>query len=150
MIMQIRLEIPGIPVPKGSAKAFVSKGRAIVTQTNSAKQRPWASAITLAARDAMGGNPPVAGPCDVRVFFYMPRPKKHYRTGKHSAELRPDAPDRHSCTPDIDKLLRCVLDAMTGVVWRDDGQVYSVAGCKFYTGRPGVLIQVTQAKEAQS
>ncbi len=140
--MRIELSIPGVPVPKGSAKAFVVKGRAIVTQTNATRQRPWASAITLAARDAMQGRPPCSDPCEVDLYFVMPRPKKHYRTGQHAAELRHDAPTMHKGTPDIDKLARCVLDALTGVVWHDDGQVFRIKACKCYDERPGAYIKV--------
>jgi hypothetical protein len=47
--------VPGVPVAKGSARAFVvpGTGRAIVTQTNRDRQRPWSAAIHGAAVDAM-------------------------------------------------------------------------------------------------
>ncbi len=144
--MRIDLTIPGTPVAKGSARAFVVKGRAVVTQSNAARQRPWASAITLAARDAMRGRDMITGPCEVTAYFYMPRPKKHYRTGKRSAEMRLDAPWHHAGTPDLDKLLRCVLDALTGVVWRDDGQVCGIESTKTYDGKPGVSIVIRDGK----
>jgi len=142
---RIAFEVPGIPVAKGSARAFVVGKRAIVSQTNAARQRPWASAITLQARDAMqaAGLALFRGPVRVGLRFWMPRPKAHYRTGRHAGELRPDAPTDHASKPDLDKLERLVLDALTGVVWVDDGQVSSFSFLyKAYGPQPGVGIEV--------
>jgi len=147
--VNIDLHIPGIPVAKGSARAYIIKGRARVTQTNNAEQRPWASAITLAARDAMQGEPPSRGPVAVRIHFWMPRPKSHYRTGKYAAELRGDAPYLHTGKPDLDKLIRCVLDALTGVCYQDDGQVCIVDSMKAYDKSPGVQIHCHDAETAK-
>lgn len=119
----IDIFVPGIPVPKGSAKAFVVKGRAIVTQDNGAKQKPWASSISYTAMQAMRFEKPVSGPVSISLTFYMPRPKGHYGSGKNSALVKDSAPQHHVSKPDLDKLCRCVLDALTGVVWNDDSQV---------------------------
>jgi len=142
----IEFFVPGIPVPKGSAKAFVVKGRAIVTQDNGAKQKPWASAISFTAKHQMGAERPFAGPIAISLLFIMPRPKGHYGSGKNSAVVKESSPQHHVTKPDLDKLIRCVKDALTGVVWGDDSQVCEITlARKTYetTSRgPGVKIQV--------
>ncbi len=56
----------------------------------------------------------IATPLRVDMTFYMPRPKKHYRTGKYSHILRDDAPKMwHTNKPDRDNLEKAVLDCMT-------------------------------------
>ena len=45
--------------------------------------------------------------------------------------------------PDLDKLQRAVLDALTGVLFSDDGQVVQLAAVKQY-GQPGVHIVAEQ------
>lgn len=46
--------------------------------------------------------------------------------------------------PDLDKLARSVLDALTGVAYEDDSQVCKLTLEKVYTwGEPGVYITVT-------
>ena len=128
----IEFFVPGIPIPKGSAKAFVVKGRAIVTQTNGDKQKPWASAISYTAMQNMKFQKPLDGPFGVELTFYMPRPKGHYGTGKNVHTLKESSPDHHTSKPDADKLLRCVLDALTSVVWNDDSQVCEISVFKKY------------------
>ena len=40
----------------------------------------------------------------------------------------------HIKRPDLDKLTRAALDAMTRVIWRDDSQVVRIEALKRYTG----------------
>jgi crossover junction endodeoxyribonuclease RusA len=131
--------VPGIPVAKGSARAFVVKGRAIVSQTNAAKQKPWASLISTMAVDA-GVRLIERGPAFVDLAFVMPRPKSHYR-GK-AMTLRDDAPHYHASKPDADKLLRLVLDSLTGIAYIDDAQVQVRSAEKVYGTSPGVWVRI--------
>jgi Holliday junction resolvase RusA-like endonuclease len=130
MVREIRVQVKGLPVAKGSAKAFYNKrlNRAMVLQSNADKQKPWVSAIVNAVEEQIGAEWVLEkGPVRIaNMVFWFPRPKSHYRTGKRSDELRPDAPQKHTSKPDIDKLERCVLDALTGIVWKDDAQVWCV------------------------
>jgi Holliday junction resolvase RusA-like endonuclease len=115
----------GIAAPKGSAKAFYRPGmrHAVVTH-DSARTKPWQHCVVAAARDALAGAPPLQGPVHVRVEFYMPRPK--------SAPKRITLP---ATRPDVDKLLRCVLDALTRAgVYGDDGQVVETTALKRFAG----------------
>jgi Holliday junction resolvase RusA-like endonuclease len=144
--------VPGTPIPKGSAKAFfikskaTGKHRAIVTQTNNEKQKPWASAVSFTAQQSQGGRPLIKGPVCLGVSFIMPRPKRHFKTGNNSHLLRDDAESWHTQTPDLDKLIRCIKDALTGTVWVDDSQVclMSPPPSKKYGDRPGVHITVVE------
>lgn len=136
--------VPGIPVAKGSARAFVVKGRAIVTQTNRDKQKPWASMIGLMASER--GLKPVDGPVYIKMEFILPRPKSHYRA---NGLFKEKAPTFHCNKPDVDKLARCVLDALTGIAWHDDSQVQIASAIKNYTrsSGPGVKIEINQIWE---
>lgn len=62
----------------------------------------------------------MAGPVSVRLDFVMPRPKSAPR------RFTPPAVKR----PDIDKLSRAVLDALTGICWHDDSQVIALTATK--------------------
>lgn len=144
----IAFQVPGIPVPKGSATAFVVKGRAIVTQTNRAKQKPWASLISVTAQNRMRIlNENISlNPISIHLDFYMPRPKAHYHTGAKSHLLKTTAPKYHTSKPDIDKLTRLVLDALTGIIWKDDSQVSKQSAIKLYSvenGFTGVAVMIS-------
>lgn len=124
--------VAGIPVPKGSAKSFWNKNasKIVTMQDNREKQRPWASAVSYAAQQA--GCRPAAGPIRVVLCFTFPRPKNHYGTGKNKEALKAAAPAEHMTKPDLDKLVRCVLDALTGIAYHDDNQVITINARKSY------------------
>jgi Holliday junction resolvase RusA-like endonuclease len=46
--------------------------------------------------------------------------------------LKPNAPLRVITTPDLDKLQRSTLDALTGVLFKDDSQVCRILAMKCY------------------
>lgn len=135
--------VPGKAETKGSARAFVVKGRAIITNDNP-RAKAWASVVTLAAHEAMNGRAPLEGPLYVRVFFELPRPKAHFT----KKGLRLDAPKYAAKKPDVDKLLRCGLDALTGVVFVDDAQIAQVRTEKRYAeGAPGTWFDISPCAE---
>ena len=120
--------VPGIPAGKGSFKAFYVKslGRPVITN-DSAKTRPWEQAIRAEARIARCF--PVMGPVEVNAVFWLPRPKGHYRP---SGGLRASAPLFPTVKPDGDKLLRALLDGLTGEAFADDAQVINASAAKRY------------------
>jgi Holliday junction resolvase RusA-like endonuclease len=107
----------------------------------------WKGCIALAAREFIPASP-LTIPLRVDLTFYFPRPKSHYRAGKHAHELRDDAPSWHCKKPDRDNSDKAVLDAMTVLrFWLDDCQVCDGRIKKqFDDGRgPGCVIRITEA-----
>jgi len=129
----IRLIVPGLPVQQGSKNRGKNGG-----MYESAAERliPWREAIIYAAREKsveFGSRPRYpSGPVAVTLYFYFPRPKSHYRTGRNAHLLKDGATEYKDTAPDIDKLERAVLDAITqsGVIWRDDAQVAELTASK--------------------
>ena len=113
----ISFTVAGVPAPQGS-KTRTRWGM----REDNPNTKPWRGAVASDATDAMAGQPPLTGPLVLTAVFYFPRPKSHYRTGKHAGQLRSDAPSWHSIKPDGDKLVRAIGDALTGIVARDDSQ----------------------------
>jgi Holliday junction resolvase RusA-like endonuclease len=133
--------VPGIPVPKGSARAFVNRytGRASVMQTNAERQKPWASLISLKAQEAVPH--PVSTGCCIHLDFIMPRPKSHLNT---KGEVKQKCVEmEHVKKPDLDKLIRCVLDALTGVIYMDDSQVVLIDAEKGYATEAEIGCKIT-------
>lgn len=134
--------VPGMPGTKGSARGFVvtpkggGKPRAVITNDAGDKAKAWAAVVALAAREAMAGRPPFAGPVEVGVTFFLPRPKAHY--GKRG-ELKASAPTYPTGRPDGDKMLRCTWDALTGICYADDAQIAQWPGSKVYI-HPGQYV----------
>jgi Holliday junction resolvase RusA-like endonuclease len=139
----IVIGVRGVPIPQGSMKAFVvgppHARRAVVTPDN-ARTKPWKAAVTDMAGRVMErlGQRPLDGPVGVDVVFRMPRPKGHF--GRRG--LLPSAPATPATKPDIDKLARAILDALTGIVFRDDSQVVALRLAKVYADDPGATITI--------
>ena len=114
----------GTPAPKGSTKAFFRPGMRfpIVTEDNK-HTRPWAAIVKDAARQAIHDQsiPFAGGPVFVSIHFHMPRPKS-----------LPRRITAHTKKPDLDKLVRAVKDALTGILWTDDSQVVTLTAHKSY------------------
>lgn len=100
--------------------------------------------MALAARAAHTG-PPLDGSVRVKCLFTFARPKRHRRA---NGDLRDDAPWWHGTRPDVDKLCRAILDAITGIVIGDDGQVCELVAGKVYGDEPGAHVMVWSTREA--
>ena len=76
----------------------------------------------------------------------MPFVKKHYRTGKYSGELKPNPPLAYTNKPDIDNMLKFVMDAGNNVIWYDDSQIFKVEMEKVYSLSPRteIIVEETQ------
>lgn len=139
----IRFHVPGTPRPKGS-KRHVGRG----VMVESSKHLPeWRSRVALAAQAARrtrsGAPIPHGAAIRVDMTFTFLRPKGHYGTGRNAGTVKASAPTHHTVKPDIDKLERAILDALTGVLWEDDSQVIAVTKHKRYGTDAGVTVTVT-------
>lgn len=77
---------------------------------------------------------PKGNAVEIDLTFKMPIPKSK---AKIIAEGRP-----HMNTPDVDNLVKGFFDAVNGVAWEDDKQVFKVSAKKVYSQQPGIEIQV--------
>jgi len=134
----IHITIEGTARPQGS-KRHVGKGRMVESSKYVADWRTW---VRHNARDEMRSRPLIIGPVQIAILFQFDRPKKH----STATGLRPDAPLWHTNKPDADKLLRAILDALTGVCFRDDSQVAYCLVRKQYATAAQTLIYITTAE----
>jgi Holliday junction resolvase RusA-like endonuclease len=79
-------------------------------------------------------------PLKVSIKFFMPMAKSWKEAKKDAYRFAP-----HAVPPDLDKLIRSTLDAMTGVCFRDDAVVASVFATKAWVppGEAGARIIVS-------
>lgn len=156
----LRFWVGGIPVPQGSMSAFVRGRHASIVDQKAKTLHPWREWIGQVGKQAAAqqGIEPYDEPLQVAMTFYLPRPAKHYGTGRNRYILRGDAPMFPTYKQDVDKLARGVLDAITqGGLIKDDGQVVEMIAIKLYTvhtqdrpgGNPGVQINIRSWKEAR-
>jgi len=118
----IVIRVHGKPAPKGSMRAVIprfSRSRRPILVHDNERTKQWQDSVALAARGAFGDTPPTVGAVSVQMAFFLPRPRTVNRAC-------------HTVKPDIDKLVRCVLDGLTGIAYLDDAQVNLVKASKGY------------------
>jgi crossover junction endodeoxyribonuclease RusA len=129
--MTLTFFVPGKPAPQGS-KRHVGNG---ILLESSPHVGPWRERVAIAAHNAMNGRPIYSGQVEVWLDFILPRPKSTPKTRTPPAIKRPD----------IDKLARAILDAITGTILADDAQVTYLSATKRLAEideTPGVRIEV--------
>lgn len=133
--------VAGIPAPGGSKRIVPhpKSGKPLITSACK-RSRPWMRTVAKVARKHF--DEPLTGPVEFHFTFVLPRPKKHYGTGKNAEKLKESAPAYHTIAPDSSKLTRAAEDALKGIAWKDDSQVVKHTACKDYGAFPGVHIEV--------
>lgn len=145
----ICIEVLGTPAPKGSMRAALIGGKARLipsgSRRNSRELYAWHKAIRSRIAEQLGtiGEPIFRDePLSVHLLFRLVRPRSHY--SKATGLLLPSAPRCHAVKPDVDKLARSTLDALTGELLDDDARVAVIQADKQWCdpGRQGVVITV--------
>ena len=90
---------------------------------------------------------PLEGNIFLKVTFYMPRPKSHYRTGKYKHLLKDRCKDiiYHKTVPDLDNLIKFYSDLlnMNKGFYVDDSQICWISATKIY-GDPRTEVMIEE------
>ncbi len=147
--MSLTITVYGQPAPQGS-KRHVGGG---VMVESSKAVKPWREAVKWAVWDVLPMDdhgdgtadlryPRLTTPLKVEVTFTLPKPASAPKTRRTWPQRKPD----------IDKLLRSTLDALSDAgVWVDDAQVVQLVARKVYPnegtdglGSPGAVIRIRE------
>ena len=127
----------GSAATKGSTRSFVSHStRKVVTIADNRRLPEFTKLIQIAAKWARVKLTPKPHPVTMSITWTFIRPKREQK--------RP----HHTVKPDIDKLERAVLDALTGIAYDDDAQVTTVVKHKQYGDEERTDITVRNEGEA--
>lgn len=141
---QIRFSIIGTPSPQGSKKAFVVGKRARLVESAGPALSYWRNQVSIEAMNAyQAANllAPLTGPLTVHIDFRFPmpasRPKKTRTAGWQWK----------TTAPDIDKLCRSTLDALTAAALiQDDAHIAYLSATKIETTAwTGATVTITPA-----
>ena len=127
MTFEMNYVVEGTPVGKGRPK-FARRGKFVSTYTPT-KTRTYEDTIKVAARQAMTIEP-LQTPVTVFVYISVPIPASYSKKRKEACLSGFEKPMKK---PDIDNVLKCFLDAMTGIVYVSDVQVITVHMTKVYS-----------------
>jgi len=119
----VLITIPGNPVPL--ARARVSTRGGFPRMYDPPKNKEAKEAIAIMARREMGSLPPMKGPLLIHTRFYLQKPKGKIRVNS-TPYPQPD------CKPDLDNLVKLVLDALNGITYEDDAQCVQISATKYW------------------
>lgn len=141
---ELIIVMAGVAIPQGSMKGYMRKGKdnkqhVRITHSNKKDLDPWREAVGAAVgREVLNTVGWYSDNKDigyvVHVIFNFPKPTS-----------APKKRRLNTRRPDVDKLVRSILDALTEVAFPDDAQCVEVMGRKNYCPPdtpPHVLIRV--------
>lgn len=138
------ITVPGVPVAQPRQR-MANIGGFLKNYTPTRDPvNAWKASIRLAWHAATS-EPPATGPIHLRIAFAMPRPQR-LGAKKYSGRRVP-----HDRRPDADNLVKATKDALTGLAWRDDSQVFELYCLKQYAAadeQPHAVIEVIDCGEA--
>lgn len=138
MITQRKFELDC--VPRGQGRPRWGNGR----MYKAGIDVEWEGAIREAYKAAHPDAPRYEHQAAVLVECYVPIPKSDSKV-KRADKLSGATP----CTvkPDIDNVVKSVLDALNGVAWEDDKQINSIWAAKIYSDRPRLVVTLRGKEE---
>lgn len=84
---------------------------------------------------------PIENPIAVRVIFHMPIPKATSNKARERMAAGLEVPAKK---PDIDNLLKAVLDALNGKAYHDDNQIVEISAEKRYSSNPRTEVFISE------
>ena len=139
MVMRtVRFTVPG--PPKGKARARTVRTRGGQTFSYTPEGTVLYENLIKISFSQTGERPFEADQSlHVSMTAYYPIPKSTSRKKKEemiAGHLRP------AKKPDIDNIIKSILDALNGVAYHDDTQVVAVFAEKYYSDTPRVEVEI--------
>ena len=129
--LSISFWVPGKPIAQPRPRATIRGAHAGVYNPPTADA--WKKEVQFRARGVMLGKSPTSAPLIAELVFEMPGVSKLYTKSAFSAEGRKhlwNGALYHTQKPDCDNLEKAVLDALTGIVYDDDAQIFCASSTR--------------------
>jgi len=129
----IRFIVPGEPKAQPRLRHRIvtpKRGKAFASGYTPATASGFKERVYLEAK-RFAAEVPHRGAVRLECYFYFTRPKSLERKSS------PEWVIPHLTKPDTDNVIKAVKDALTGLLWNDDKQVYNEHAVKLYHVKGG-------------
>ena len=135
----LSFEIPGSPIGQGRPKFSTINGHAKAYDPE--KSRNYKAYVRMLATQAMKENDfeMITGPCAIKIWAYFDIPKSKSKKFKEAAL---EAKERPTKKPDADNIVKAILDALNGLMYKDDSCIVELSCVKYYSDVPRVEVYV--------
>lgn len=139
----LALSIPLAPKALARPRATVVGGHVRIYEPSGNREAMWR---LREAAEGQCGPEPFRGPLRVSLTAWMPLPKATAKYRRRTV--------RPTKRPDLDNLVKLLLEAMHGLLWRDDAQIVELVASKRYAleedGRmPSWELRVTELDQEE-
>jgi len=138
-MIQIMFTVYGEPVAKGRPR-FSTKGKYPVAYTPE-KTKSYEFEVGMMALSAMGGSKPLEGALEAFIYVTFTIPESY---SKKRLEACLNGSEKHTKKPDLDNVVKCVIDGMDKIVFDNDSQITSIHATKVYGEVAKVEVMVRQ------
>lgn len=125
--LHYEFDVYGSPAPQGSKKGFrhPHTDRVIVVEQQNKRVKDWRGDVKAIAEQLRATRDrKLDGPLALGVVFSLPKPASKPTWWPQGEPWRRTMQWRPASSPDLDKLLRSTMDALTAAdVWKDDARV---------------------------
>ena len=128
----VRIEVPGDPVGKARPR-FTRTGRCY----NTKKTKEFETRVANAFLNSGAKQFSESEPLRIDIVAEMPIPKS---TTKKVLRAIEDGTVKHLKKPDIDNIVKAVLDGLNGIAFPDDKQIIMLSAFKKYSKEPKTII----------
>ena len=138
-MQKLMFEIPGSPVGQGRPKFSTINGHAKAYDPE--KSRNYKAYVRLLATQAMKENDfeMITGACAIKIWAYFDIPKSKSKKFKEAALASKERPTKK---PDADNIVKAILDALNGLMYKDDSCIVELSCVKYYSDVPRVEVYV--------
>lgn len=138
---RILFTVPGQPVGQGRPR-FARRGKYVATY-DPKKSRNYKSLVTMCCQRAYSGKP-IDCPTEVHISAYFEVPKSYSKKRREECLIGHEFPTKK---PDIDNIIKGILDAMNGVAYADDKNIICIQAMKWYAKVPKVEVEVIEREK---
>ena len=130
----------GEPVAKGRPR-FSTRGKFPVAYTPE-KTKTYESEVGMMAKVAMGASEALKGALEAFIYITFPIPPSY---SKKRTEACLNDSEKHTKRPDLDNVVKAIIDGMSEIVFLNDSQITSIHATKVYGQVAKVEVVVRQA-----
>lgn len=137
--MKMTLKI--VPKPQ-SRPRFARRGKFTTTYEDK-DMKAWRNQCQLLVAGAYRGQPMLEGPLWAWVRFYIEPPQYVVKPKKNRERLLAEKIPVGK-KPDLDNYEKALYDSMSGIVYKDDGQIAMHQVGKFYSLNPRIEVEINE------
>ena len=126
-MIQIMFTVYGNPVAKGRPR-FAKRGNFVQTYTPE-KTKTYETEVAMMASAAMGASEALEGALEAFIYVTYAVPASY---SKKRSEACLSGLEKHTKKPDLDNVVKSVVDGMDKIVFLNDSQITSIHATKVY------------------